>query len=109
MNLKRTATRSTEEVASDLSQLVEEGRALLGDILNQPQERVAHMRAIYDDMGEKLAGFQSSATRAAQQRVKQGARYARKADKYLHDNPWPTVAGAIILGVLATLWWGQRR
>lgn len=108
MNVKRA--RSTDEIASDFGQLVEEGRALLGEILDKPQEKAANLRAMFDDVSEKLAGFQSSATRAAQQRVKQGAKYARQADQYLHDNPWPTVVGGIILGaLLATLWWGQRR
>jgi MYXO-CTERM domain-containing protein len=27
----------------------------------------------------------------------------------VHDNPWPAVAAGLALGVLATLWWSQRR
>lgn len=105
----RIKTRSTQELASDFNQLVEEGRTLLGQLMEKPQERAVDVRAVLDDVSEKLAGFQSSASRAAQRGAKQGVKYARQADRYLHDNPWPTVAGGIILGVLATLWLTQRR
>jgi len=50
-----------------------------------------------------------AANQAALERAREGAKYARQADKYLRDNPWPFVAGGIIAGVLATLWWSQRR
>jgi ElaB/YqjD/DUF883 family membrane-anchored ribosome-binding protein len=105
----RTTTRSTQEIASDFSQLVAEGRALLGELMEKPQEGASNLRTVLDDVSEKLAGFQSSAAKAAQQGAKQGAKYARQADRYLHENPWPTVAAGIILGVLATLWWSERR
>ena len=109
MFLKRTPARSADEVASDFGQLVDEGRALLREVMDNPQERVANLRSAYDDASERLAELQSSATRVAKRGVKHGARYARQADQYLHENPWPTVAGAIVVGVLATLWWTQRR
>lgn len=109
MFLNRTTTRSTQELASDFGQLVEEGKALLGELMETPKENGGNLRAVLDDVSEKLAEFQSSATKAAQQGARQGAKYARQADRYLHDNPWPTVAGGVILGVLATLWLSQRR
>lgn len=109
MLLRRTPARSTEEVASEFGQLVEEGRAALREIIDNLQERAANLPSAYDDATERLAELQSSATRVAKRGVKHGARYARQADEYLHDNPWPIVAGAIALGVLATLWWTQRR
>ncbi|HEX6794212.1 MAG TPA: hypothetical protein VF304_10225 [Casimicrobiaceae bacterium] len=62
-----------------------------------------------DDVSERLAEFQSSATSAARRGARQGAVYARQADRYLRDNPWPAVAGGIMLAALATLWFTQRR
>ena len=32
--------------------------------------------------------------------MKESARDARQADQYLHDNPWPAIAGGIALGGL---------
>ena len=104
---KRTATRSTHDLAGDFDALVEEGRALLGELArNRPG--TVDLRGVMDDVSEKLAEFQSSASKAARQGAKQGAKYARPADRYVRDNPWPTGAAGVILGVLATLLWSQR-
>jgi ElaB/YqjD/DUF883 family membrane-anchored ribosome-binding protein len=109
MKLKRDAGRSTEEIATDFGQLVEEGRALLSEALQQPASKVKGIRDTFSDVADRLAEFQTSATRAARQGAKQGVRYARQADDLVHENPWPAVAAGIILGVLATLLWSQRR
>ena len=109
MFANRTTARSTQELASDFGALVEEGRALLGELAENRQQRV-DLRGVMDDITQRLAEFQSSATRAAQQGAKQGAKYARQADRYVRDNPWPMVAAGVILGVvLTTLWWSQDR
>ncbi len=104
---KRTATRSAQELASDLDALLEEGRTLLGQLAdNRPA--IPNLRAVMDDVSEKLTEFQSSATQVARQGAKQGAKYARQADRYVRDNPWPIVAVGVILGVAATLLLSQR-
>lgn len=104
----RTTTRSTRELASDFNQLVEEGRMLLGELRANAREQ-AGVRTVVDDISEKLADFQSSATSAARRGARQGADYVRQADRYLRDNPWPAVAGGIIVAALASLWLAQRR
>jgi len=105
----KTATRSPQELAGDFNQLIEQGKVLLGQLMEKPHERSINVRDVLDDVGDRLAGLQSSASKAAQRGAEQGARYARRADRYVHDNPWPTMIGGIILGVLATLWLSQRR
>jgi len=103
----RTTTRSTQEIARDFGALVEKGKALLGELAeNRPV--AANLRAVMDEVSEKFIEFQSSASKAAQQGAKEGAKYARQADRYVRDNPWSTVAAGVILGVLATLLWRQR-
>ncbi len=104
----RTTTRSTQELASDFNQLVDEGRALLGELMENAQDRT-NVRTVMDDVSDKLAEFQSSATSAARRGARQGAAYARQADRYLRDNPWPGLAAGIILAALATFWLTQRR
>ena len=65
MKLKRMAARDTDEMASDFDQLVEQGRALLQDIMDRrPARNVAGLRSTLDDVTERLAGIQLSATRA---------------------------------------------
>ena len=109
MKFNRTATRSPDEIATAFGDLIEEGRTLLAEVLDKPAQKTANLRDTLDDVSQKLAEFQSSATRAARQGAKQGALYARQADRYLHDNPWPIVAGGFVLGALAMLWFSQRR
>lgn len=109
MKLARNGSRSTEEIVSDFGQLLEEGRAFLTEVMDKPARKAQGLRDGFDEVSGKLAAFQSSAARSARQGAKQGVVYARQADKYLHDNPWPAVGGGIVLGILATLWWSQRR
>ena len=105
----KTSTRSTEEIACDFAELVEEGRALLGEALDRPSRKMGNLRQTFDDVGKKLAEFQTSATRAAQQGLKQGSRQMRQADQYVRDNAWWTLAGGILVGVAAAMLWSQRR
>ena len=108
MRMSRVAKQDPEEMASDFNALVEQGRAMLEDMMDARSARKA--RSALDDVATRLADMQSSATRAARQGVKESARYARQADQYLHENPWPAIAGGIVLGgLLATFWWAQRR
>jgi len=109
MKLNRTTARSTDEIATAFGDLIEEGRTLLAEVLDKPAQKTPSLKDALDDVSHKLAEFQTSATRAARHGAKQGARYAREADRYLHDNPWPIVAGGIVLGALAALWFSQRR
>jgi ElaB/YqjD/DUF883 family membrane-anchored ribosome-binding protein len=96
-------------LANELGQLIEEGRGVLSEILDKGQDKASTVRSLFDGVSNKLADVQSSAAQAALERARDGARYARQADEYVRDNPWPFVAGGIIAGVLATLWLSQRR
>jgi ElaB/YqjD/DUF883 family membrane-anchored ribosome-binding protein len=114
MKLGRTSNRTPDDFASDLATLIDEGRALLSSVMDKQGKRAVSegkgaLQDAFDQVNDTLASIQSSATRAATQGAKQGARYARVADSYVRDNPWPVVASGIAIGVLATLWWNQRR
>lgn len=114
MNLGRTSSRTPDDFASDLATLIDEGRALLSAVVDKQGKRAVSdgkgaLKDAFDQVNDTLASIQSSATRAATQGARQGARYARVADSYVRENPWPVVASGIAIGVLATLWWNQRR
>ena len=108
MKFGKTASRRTEEIVDEFGQLVEEGKALLGGLPKSSAVRDT-VRDTLDAFNDRLADYQASATRAARQGAKRGTKYARRADQYVHDNPWPVVAGGIAIGILASLWWNQRR
>jgi ElaB/YqjD/DUF883 family membrane-anchored ribosome-binding protein len=94
-------------MASDFAQLIEEGRALLGEMVGKPVQKTT--RDTLDQVSEKVSDLQAYALRAARQGVSRGAKYGKQADRYLRDNPWPTLAGGIALGIIAAVLWSQRR
>ena len=110
MKLLRTSTRREDEIASDFAQLIEEGRALLGEMMGKPVSKTA--QNTLDQVSEKVADLQSYALRAARDGVKSSAKYGRKygrqADQYLRENPWPTLAGGILLGAIAAFLLSRR-
>ena len=105
----KAATRNADEITTALGEWVDEGRAMLGEVLNKPVATKSALRDTLEDVSDKLASYQTSATRIARQGARQGTKYARRADEFVHGNPWPIVAGGIALGVIATLLLSQRR
>jgi len=37
-----------------------------------------------------------------------GAKYGKQAGRLVRENPWPTLAGGVALGVIAMLLWKRR-
>jgi len=107
--LNKAATRSTDDIASDLDDLIDQGRELLAEVLETTGKRSSSLRSTFDDVGGKVAQLQTTATRAAQRGMQQGGRLARQTDRYMRDNPWQAIAGALAMGIVATWWWNQRR
>ncbi len=107
--MKITRSRNTEELADAFADLIAEGREMLGEVVDRPAKSSANLRETLGDVGRKLADFQTSATRAAQAGAAQTTRAARRADEYVHDNPWPAIAGGIAIGVLAASFWLTQR
>ena len=92
-----------------MGNLVEEGQALLGELMKRPAAKTVALRDALEMASDKLASYQASATGMARRGARQGMKYARRTDQYVHANPWPVVAGGIALGILASLLWSQRR
>ena len=100
MRLLKPAPRSQADIADDFAQLIEEGRALLGEMVGKP---VKTTRDTLDQMSAKVADLQDYAFSAARQGMARGAKYGKQADRFVRENPWPTIAGGIALGVIAAL------
>jgi len=103
MKLLRSASRSEDEMANDFAQLIDEGRALLQEMVGKPVRKTT--QDTLNQVSEKVADLQSYALSAARDGMKRSAKYGRKygrqADQYLRENPWPTLAGGILLGAIA--------
>jgi ElaB/YqjD/DUF883 family membrane-anchored ribosome-binding protein len=106
MRLLRTAQRSQENLANDFAELIEEGRALLGEMVGKPVKTAT--RDTIDEVSGKVADLQSYALAAAREGIARGAQYGKHAGRLVRENPWPTLAGGVALGVIAMLLWRRR-
>ena len=105
MRLLKTAPRNPDDIANDFAELIEEGRALLGEMVGKPMKT---SRATLGEMSGKISDLQDYALSAARQGMARGAKYGQQADRFVRENPWPTSAGGIAIGVIAALWWKRR-
>ena len=105
MRLLRSAQRTQEDIANDFTALIEEGRALLGEMLGKP---VKTTRDTLDQVSGKIADLQDYAMSAARTGMARSTKYGQQADRFVRENPWPTIAGGIALGVIAALLWKRR-
>lgn len=96
--------RHADRLASKLGPLLEEGRTLLADALSPQRGSRRWVGNAIDDAGTQLTSYSDTAVRAA----RKGAGYARDADAYVRQNPWPAIAGGLTLGILVTLWFKRR-
>jgi ElaB/YqjD/DUF883 family membrane-anchored ribosome-binding protein len=106
MRLLRTAQRSQDDIANDFAELIEEGRALLGEMVGKPVKTAT--RDTMDQMSGKVADLQDYALAAAREGMARGAKYGKQAGRLVRENPWPTLAGGVALGVIAMLLWKRR-
>jgi ElaB/YqjD/DUF883 family membrane-anchored ribosome-binding protein len=106
MRLLRTAQRTQDDIASDFAELIEEGRALLGEMVGKPVKTAT--RDTIAEMSGKVADLQEYALAAAREGVARGTKYGRQAGRLVRENPWPTLAGGVALGVIAVLLWKRR-
>jgi len=103
-SINDTTQRTADRIVNDLGPLLDEGRALLSDVLAPHRKKIRRASDTLEDLGTQLSDYRTRAARAA----RKGARYARYADDYVKENPWPAIAGGLALGILATLWFTRR-
>ena len=83
------------QLVEDFSKIAADSEALLRAMASMPAEKVSSLRG----------SVESTLANARQQlRDLQGAAYektaaaAKATDEYVHENPWPLIAGAAVLG-----------
>ena len=94
-------SRNTERTLNELNKLVGDLEALLkgaaGAAAQQAGEAGEKLSAGLADARERLEAVEDNLVRNVK-------RNARRADRYVHDNPWPAIgvaaAAAFLLGVL---------
>jgi len=97
--------KSKDDIARDLRSLVDEGQKLLAGSSSMTAERFQQAFSIFRN---RLSDAQSKVVDIAGAATDRGREYARAADDYVHDNPWPAIAGAGIAGLLVGLMCSNR-
>ena len=86
-----------DSVRSTLANLMSECETLLGQLGDEGSRRYRHTLRAFDrqlaQAREDLDDLQYSAMRRARRTI-------RRADEYVHENPWQTSAGAAATGIL---------
>jgi len=91
---------SGERIVSDFQALLNDTEGLLralsgasGEAIDGTRERIQQR---VNEMRRTLANGQESALKSARQT-------AASADRYVHQNPWPVIGGALAVGVIVGL------
>ena len=90
-----------QQLVDDFSKVVADAEGLLKAVRDVPGERAEAMRASVEArLGaakERLRHIQDSA-------IEKTTAAARAADSYVHDNPWPLIGAAAVVGFVVGLW-----
>ena len=88
------------QLVEDFRRIVSDSEALLRTIGSVPGDKARELRASVE---ENLAGAKERLRDLQSQAMERGTAAARAADEYVHENPWPLIAGAAAVGFLLGL------
>lgn len=102
--MMNTATHSNEKIADALKLLNEAAQEKKSDVASMISDKYESLKQIILD-SEKSAEHafvrgQKRVTDAAVQAKDFGVKKAKEVDEHVHDNPWPYIGGAALVGIL---------
>ena len=104
--------QNTSDVSSARSQLVDDFRKIVSDseallraIGSVPGDKARELKISVE---ENLAGAKERLRELQGAAMERGTAAARAADDYVHENPWPLIAGAAAVGFLIGLMVSDR-
>ena len=90
-----------QQLLDDFSKIVTDAEGLLRAVRDVPGDRVDAIRSSV----EARLGAAKERMRALQDgAIEKTTATARAADTYVHDNPWPLIGAAALMGFLLGLW-----
>jgi ElaB/YqjD/DUF883 family membrane-anchored ribosome-binding protein len=93
--------RQLDQIGQDIERLVGEAEAAATGAGNEGKAALQQLR---ERLGDVLDG-----ARSRLDDVQYGVRdAARTTDRYVHDQPWPVIGAALVVGVLAGLLISRR-
>ena len=90
-----------EQLLDDFSKVVADAEGLLKAVRDVPGEKVDALRSSFEarlgSAKERMRAIQDGA-------VEKTTAAAKAADTYVHDNPWPLIGAAALVGFVLGLW-----
>jgi ElaB protein len=107
-----TATHSNEKIAEALKLLNEAAQEKKSDVTGMISDKYEALKqAIVDSeksMGHAFVRGEKRAVEAAMQAKEFGIKKAKEVDEHVHDNPWPYIGGAALVGILVGYILGRK-
>ena len=100
MQNQSDVSSARSQLVDDFRKIVSDSEALLRAIGSVPGDKARELRSSVE---ENLAGAKERLRELQSQAMERGTAAARAADEYVHENPWPLIAGAAAVGFLLGL------
>jgi ElaB/YqjD/DUF883 family membrane-anchored ribosome-binding protein len=107
-----TTTHSNEKIAEALKLLNEAAQEKKSDVAGMIGDKYETLKQVIMD-SEKSVGHafwrgEKRAVEAALQAKEFGIKKAKEVDEHVHDNPWPYIGGAALVGLLVGYILGRK-
>lgn len=89
-----------QQLLDDFSKVVADAEGLLKAVRDLPGERAGEMRASVE---ARLGAAKERLRDLQNDTVEKATAAAKAADTYVHDNPWPLIGGAALVGFVLGL------
>ena len=89
-----------DQLIDDFSKVVTDTEALLRAVASVPGDKASSVRASVE---ESLATAKARLRELQGAAVEKTAAAAKVTDEYVHENPWPLIAGAAVVGFVLGL------
>ena len=97
-------THSNEKIAEALKLLNEAAQEKKSEVASMLTDKYETLKQVIVDseksMGHAFGRGERRAVEAAMQAKEFGLKKAKEVDEHVHDNPWPYIGGAALVGVL---------
>jgi ElaB/YqjD/DUF883 family membrane-anchored ribosome-binding protein len=98
-------TVSREQLAADLTTVIKDSEALLKATVSDAKTQAGGVRERLED---SLTTARARVARIEDAAIARSRAAAEKTDRYVHENPWPSIGVAAAVGVLLGLLFGRR-
>lgn len=110
--MMNTATHSNEKIAEALKLLNEAAQEKRSDVTGMIADKYEALKQAIAD-SEKSVGHafmrgEKRTVEAALQAKEFGIKKAKEVDEHVHDNPWPYIGGAALVGILVGYILGRK-